>query len=147
MKNTLAHTFFWALLIISIASCRTNKERGTNVSGISKNTNDTLRISNDSLEYEIIIIEPGFNGWLATQRPRGFYNQTFLENKNRLFVSQYNQRVNNPLQFNRNLYLQKINYEFHQDYGYEVNYLLYNYFIFFQQRFNETFLGGRKHFK
>ena len=29
---------------------------------------DTVRIANDSIEYEIIIIEPGFNAWLVTQR-------------------------------------------------------------------------------
>jgi len=106
--------------------------------------NDTLRIANDSLEYEILIIEPGFNVWLRTQPPKGYYSQTFLEAKNRLFVTEYNFRVRNFQLFDRNLYEQEINYEFHIDYGLEVNYLLYNYFTYFQQRFNQSFTGGRR---
>ncbi|NBC58259.1 MAG: hypothetical protein GVY05_08260, partial [Bacteroidetes bacterium] len=43
---------------------------------------DTIEIANDSLEYKIIIFEIGFNSWLATQRPRGYYSQNYLENRN-----------------------------------------------------------------
>ena len=33
---------------------------------------DIVRISNDDLEYDITIIEPGFNTWLASiARPKG----------------------------------------------------------------------------
>ena len=34
--------------------------------------NDTVRIANDSLDYEIIIIEPGFYNWLVTQFPEDY---------------------------------------------------------------------------
>jgi hypothetical protein len=98
---------------------------------------DTIKIANDSLGYELIILEVGFNGWLATQRPRGFYSQNFLENKNRVFVAEYNSRVNEPSRFNNQLYPFTIDYNFRTDYGYEVNYLLYHYFLFFQQKFNQ----------
>ena len=43
---------------------------------------DTIEIVNESLEYKIIILEVGFNAWLTTQRPRGFYSQNYLENRN-----------------------------------------------------------------
>ena len=92
---------------------------------------------------EIVIIEPGFDNWLVTQKPRGYYGQTYLENKNRLFVTEYNRRVRNFQLYDRNLYEQEINYEYHVDYGYEVNYLLYNYFVYFQEEFNQSFIGGR----
>lgn len=105
---------------------------------------DTLRIANDSLEYEIIIMDIGFNNWLVTQPPEGYYGQSFLEGKNRLFVTEYNRRVRNFQLFDPKLYQQEINYEFDIDYGYEVNYLLYNYFMFFQQRYNQSFIGGRR---
>ena len=131
------------IIIIAFASCDSSKSTvNTNTESIVDN--DTVRIANDSLEYEIIIMEPGFNTWLATQKPMGYYGQTFLEGKNRLFVTEYNFRVRNFQQYNRNLYEQEINYEFHLDYGLEVNYLLYNYFLYFQQQFNQSFTGGRQ---
>ncbi|MEM7086024.1 MAG: DUF6146 family protein [Bacteroidota bacterium] len=131
------------LVIIAFASCDSSKST-VNSETASIDSNDTLRIANDSLEYEIIIIEPGFNTWLRTQRPMEYYGQNFLEGKNRLFVTEYNFRVRNFQLFDRNLYQQEINYEFHIDYGLEVNYLLYNYFLYFQNRFNQSFTGGRQ---
>lgn len=134
-------TIYILILGIFIYSCSTTRNR---TKSISSNTNsDTLRIANDSLEYEIMIIEPGFNSWLVTQRPRGFYTETFLENRNRIYVTEYNQRVLQPQRFDPLLYEQQINYDPTIHYGYEVNYLLYNYFIYFEQQFNQQFIATR----
>ncbi|TNJ44734.1 hypothetical protein FGF67_07895 [Tamlana fucoidanivorans] len=100
--------------------------------------NDTVKIVNEAVEYEIIIIEPGFNFWVASRaKPRGFYSQSFLENRNQLFVIEWNQRVLQPGRYNSNLYEMQIDYQPDIDYGYEVNYLLYNYFIYFQLTYNQ----------
>ncbi len=105
-------------------------------------TNDTVRIANDSLEYEIIIIDPGFNSWLAGRaRPRNYYSQQFLENRNQVYVINWNQRVLNPMQFDPNLYLMQIDYDPNIDYGYEVNYQLYYYFIYFQLQYKQRLAG------
>ena len=99
---------------------------------------DTIEIVSDKTEYEIIIIEPGFNTWLQSiARPEGYYSQSFLETRNQLYVTHWNQRVIQPLRFNPNLYELQINYEPHIDYGYEVNYKLYNYFIYFQRKYRQ----------
>ena len=99
---------------------------------------DTVEISDEESNYEIIIIEPGFNVWLqSVARPPGYYSQTFLENRNRLMVIEWNNRVINTLQFNPQLYQLQIDYDPHIDYGYEVNYKLYNYFIYFQRKYNQ----------
>ena len=139
MKN------FLLIIILSFAiySCGT---RNTTINGSSSaeaTKNDTIRIANDSLEYEIIIIEPGFQSWLISQPPRGFYGQAKLEGKNRQFVAEYNNRVLQSNQYSRNLYTEQINYDPTVDYGLEVNYLLYNYFIYFQEKYNQKFIGGR----
>lgn len=128
---------------LAIYSCESGKSAMSKTTDPSAQTRDTIRIANDSLEYEIIIMEIGFNNWLITQPPQGYYGQTFLEGRNRLFVTEYNRRVRNFQQFDPNLYQQEINYDFNTDYGYEVNYLLYNYFKFFQQKYNQSFIGGR----
>jgi len=103
--------------------------------------NDTVRIANDSLEYEVIIIDPGFNSWLyGRAKPRGFYGEPYFKNKNRFWVTEWNIRVNNPLRYG-DLYQMRIDYDPQIDYGYEVNYLLYNYLVYFQISNNQR-LGG-----
>lgn len=99
---------------------------------------DTVEISDPESNYEIIIIEPGFNVWLqSVARPPGYYSQSFLETRNRLYVIEWNNRVINNLQYDPNLYELQINYDPLIDYGYEVNYKLYNYFVYFQRKYNQ----------
>ena len=134
------------LLLSILVSCSVNKQNtdaDLTVSDInqsfkySKIENDTVRIANDSLEYEIIILEPGFTAWMVSQVPPGYYDQKFLEQRNKIFVTNYNIRANNPTQFGTDLYPLAIDYDFRTDYGYEVNYLLYFYFIYFQEKYNQ----------
>lgn len=125
-----------------MGSCSGTKET-INVSkdekiAFNQKEGDTIRIASDSTEYEIIIIEPGFNFWLQSiARPEGYYSQSFLETRNQIFVVNYNQRVMQPMRFNRDLYPLQIDYNSNIDYGYEVNYKLYNYFIYFQRKYNQ----------
>jgi hypothetical protein len=123
-----------------LLSC--NASQGNKTFSDTKNpNNDTIRISNEELEYEIIIFDPGFNAWLMSHsRPRGYYSQSYLEARNRVWVLEWNTRANLPLQ-NRNLYEMRIDYDSHTNYGYEVNYLLFNYLVYFQQK-NNVNLGG-----
>ncbi len=103
---------------------------------------DTVRIANDSLEYEVIIIDGGFNSWLASRaRPRGYYGQSYLENKNRFWVAEWNNRAMSPQRFGADMYQMQIDYQPRINYGYEVNYLLYNYLVYFQLTNNQK-LGG-----
>lgn len=127
-------------LSVALYSCGPAKN-GTDRGSASEN--DVVRIANDSLEYEIMIIEPGFNSWLVSQPKQGHYGQSFLENKNRMFVTEYNSRVLNPNRYSPNLYSERINYDPTVDYGYEVNYLLYNYFLYFQDKYKQHFIGSR----
>jgi len=93
-------------------------------------------IANDSLDYEIIIIDQGFNLYLnSIAKPVGFYSQNYLEIKNNFLVSNWNLRVNDPLKYNPNIYENIINYNSHVNYGYDVNYKLFNYFEFAQQKY------------
>ncbi|WP_027136800.1 DUF6146 family protein [Gaetbulibacter saemankumensis] len=129
-------------LIGLMVSCNTPKSTSTASNKTERLANqkvsDTVTISNDSLEYEIIIIEPGFNAWLLSRaQPEGYYSQQFLENRNYIYVTEWNQRVMQPQRYNPNLYELPIDYQPNIDYGYEVNYKLYNYFIYFQLTYNQ----------
>ncbi|WP_103068074.1 DUF6146 family protein [Aquimarina sediminis] len=138
----MKYFIFFSLLFLFIVSCATTKSKKSDTASINS-TSDTLRIANDSLEYEILIIEPGFNSWLVTQRPRGYYGETYLENRNRIYVTEYNNRVLQPLRYDPALYVQQINYDPTIRYGYEVNYLLYNYFLYFERQYRQRFIVTR----
>ncbi len=125
-----------ALLIVALGiySCESGKSTMEGDTKIA--ATDTLRIANDSLEYEILIIEPGFNTWVLTQPPRGYNGINYLETRNYQYVLEYNNRVRNN-SFSRTLYPQEINYDPNIRYGLEVNYLLYNYFKYFEQKYKQ----------
>ena len=138
MKNIIYILIVFGLII----GCNTSKTITANKSKtkdeIAKVENDTVTIANDELEYEIIIIEPGFNSWLISRaRPEGFYSQQYLENRNYQYVLEWNSRVLQPQRYNPNLYEMQIDYQPGIDYGYEVNYKLYNYFIYFQLTYKQ----------
>ena len=136
MKN-----IFWIPLAIIIAaiSCNTPKNIATANDPAVKN--DTLRIANDELQYEVIIIDAGFNSWMAgNARPRNYYSQSYLEARNRAWVNEWNLRVNQPQRYG-NMFEMPIDYQYGIDYGYEVNYLLYYYLTYFQLT-NNVHLGG-----
>ena len=130
--------------LISLIACTVTRNTNSNPAISESETSDTLRIANDSLEYEIIIIEPGFNSWLVTQRPRGYYGEEFLRIRNIQYVQEYNQRVIQPFRFDPQIYQQQIDYQSQIDYGYEVNYLLYHYFLYMEQRLGQRFLVSRR---
>lgn len=131
------------LIIIGITiSCNSSKTIASKEKMTTPTVNDTIRIANDSLEYEVIIIDPGFSFWLAsTAQPRGFYTQSYLETKNQFYVNEWNNRVLQPQRYNPNLYEMTIDYNSNINYGYEVNYLIYNYMIFFQNNYHQKLFG------
>ncbi|MEJ1222016.1 DUF6146 family protein [Sediminicola sp. 1XM1-17] len=142
IKPFLRITIIFMVMMVCIGSCTSNKQ-ALNVTDQEKmafdqKIGDTINIANDSLEYDIIIIEPGFNFWLRSiARPRQYYSQSFLETRNDIYVREWNARVLQPQRFGPNLYELQINYDPFIDYGYEVNYQLYNYFIYFQRKYNQ----------
>ncbi|MGB7784865.1 MAG: DUF6146 family protein [Salinimicrobium sp.] len=135
MKNLI----YVLLLGLFIYSCSSTRNRQMN-KGEPVAEGDTVRIANDSLEYEILIIDPGFSYFLkAIAHPEGYYTQSYLENKNQFLVNDYNQRVRQPMVYNPEIYEQEINYEPGIDYGYEVNYKLYNYFVYLSRKYGQRF--------
>ena len=137
--------FYILVAIFTIVACSTASKNNTVAAASSKpnsGVNDTVRIANDSLEYEVIIIDNGFSTWLASRAfPRNYHSLSYLENKNYFYVTEWNNRVLQPQRYNPNLYEMTIDYRPQIHYGYEVNYLIYNYMIYFQNTYKQK-LGG-----
>jgi hypothetical protein len=141
IKNVLA-VLTCSIALLILCGCGTSKEAlsisETEKLAFKSENDEPVTISNEDVEYEITIIDPGFFTWLnSVARPPGYYSQSFLENRNYLMVLEWNQRAIQPNRFNPDLYLMQIDYQKGIDYGYDVNYQLYNYFIFFQRKYNQ----------
>lgn len=137
----MKYFFYVFLLAVMIYSCSSLNRRDNEMDiSEAEGLNDTVRIANDSLEYEILIIDPGYSYFLhALAKPEGYYSLSYLENKNTFLVSDYNQRVQQPQIYDPSIYAQQINYDPQINYGYEVNYKLYNYFVYLARKYGEDF--------
>ncbi|TGD59397.1 DUF6146 family protein [Flavobacterium humi] len=130
------------LVFVSLISCKTQSISTNDNANASAVKGDTVTIANKDLEYEVTIIDPGFSSWLASRSyPRGYHSELYLEDKNRLYVSEWNNRALQPSRYNPNLYEMQINYDSNIHYGYEVNYLIYNYMVYFQNKYNQRLFG------
>jgi len=138
MKNLI----LLLIIITTMVGCNSSKLQSSASNTQVEKAQDTVRIANDSIEYEIIIIEPGFNSWMKGRaKPRGYYSQGFLESRNQLYVAEWNRRVLNTSRYDTRLYELQIDYNPQIDYGYEVNYMLYYYFIYFQINYKQQLTG------
>lgn len=139
MKKILIPLF----LITVLASCHFDKNIVEKAKKPDRSkASDKVRIANDSLGYEVIIIDAGFNSWLSSNaKPRNFYSESYLESHNQRFVAEWNSRVNQPQRYDPNLYEMRIDYSPTIHYGYEVNYLIYNYMVYFQTAHKQQFAG------
>ena len=98
---------------------------------------DTLRFEAegedaDSVEYELIVLDPGYDAFLAMQPHMEYHSQQYYENWNLRYVREWNYRHSQPLRFG-NIYETYIDYRPNIDYGLELNYKLYYYFRFFEK--------------
>ena len=132
MKKIL---FITALTSLFLFGCKTTKK----VADTKKNNKEIVKIEDDKDTYDIIIIDPGFDRFLATAPPKSFYSESTLEAKNRRYVQIWNERVHNPQRYNPNIYEQEINYDANTHYGLDVNYKLYQYFQYLEKVLGERF--------
>jgi Family of unknown function (DUF6146) len=138
MKYSIA----FIIVICLLLSCKPTHKGVNTSSETPPKVSDTVRIANEEEEYEVIIIDPGFNTFLYGQaRPRGYYTESFMEQRNMLFVNEWNIRARQPLRYDSSLYEMQIDYDPNIRYGYEVNYLMYNYFIYFQLKYKQQLAG------
>lgn len=98
------------------------------------------RVSVDSLEYRLIILDPGFETWLAGQPSKDFYSNEYYRIKNQLYVSEWNLRYMSGS--NDGFYENYIDYKMDTDYGIDINYKLYYYFKYFEKTNHILLLPG-----
>lgn len=134
--------FIYIILISILAySCGSSKTNSSIERELSEE--EAVVIANDSLEYEIIILDLGFNVYLnSIARPANFYSQQYYEIKNLFYVTEWNIRHDNPMRYG-DFYQTRIDYQPKVDYGLDVNYKLYNYFKFCEYKYGIRFRSTR----
>ena len=110
--------FFW--------SCSPSKQ-------VSKSAGNKISIA-DSTEYEITIIDVGFDQWyLMNYSPSKDHSNQYYRSKNQLGAGNWNDY------FRRGKYHRvienNINYDYSVDYGIEVNRQLFWYFKFVEEKY------------
>ena len=94
-------------------------------------------------EYETIVFAPGYDTFLASQKSKKFYSESFLKTKNIQMVSEWNYRCNNPSIYNPKIYEASIDYSANTDYGLDVEYELYMFFRFMEKENNMSLIQDK----
>lgn len=110
------------------ASCGTTKSIATQKHKVE------MVSDKDSTEYTLIVLDGGYESYLATKPSANFYSQQYYENWNKQYVIEWNMRHQNPLRYG-GFYETEINYNPMEDYGLELNYRLYYYFQFIKDKY------------
>ena len=102
----------------------------------------------DTIEYELIIFDPGFESWfLSNRKPEWYYSQDYLETWNYQYVVAWNIKVRDriyQLTHPDNPFELEIDYSPHLDYGLDLNYRLYHYFRYIEASWGRILPYDRK---
>lgn len=131
-RNCLSLIYFTpiaALLVVFVvASCSTTKRSATQKQKIE------MISDKDSTEYTLIVLDGGYEFYLASMPQAEFHSQQYYESWNRQYVLEWNMRHRDPFRYG-GFYQTKIYYDPMKDYGLELNYRLYYYFQFIKDRY------------
>ena len=116
------------LWVFIVASCKTSK------SDVNQKQRVEMTSDNDSTEYSLIVLDPGYESYLATTPSANFYSQQYYEGWNKQYVVEWNARNRNPLIYG-GFYETHIDYDPYEDYGLDLNYRLYYYFQFIKDEY------------
>ena len=140
MNKLLKHInkLFFILFLGVLSSCA----GGGGVSVDQPTAPNLLSREGEEEEYELIIMDPGYQSWIAAYaKPMGYYSPAYYENQNLQYVAAWNEKVGQQAYYNSANYPfeNRIDYQAHIDYGLELNYELYWYFRYIEHLYGDRF--------
>jgi hypothetical protein len=88
----------------------------------------------DSTEYALIITEPGFESWFATNsKPVWYHEENYYKHFNQLYTNEWNHRVRS-IQYHP--FDAMIEYNYTIEYGKDLEHELYWYFQFMMDKYD-----------
>jgi len=115
---------FFLVLLMSVLLLNAQKDKGK-----IKVVQDPESV--DSVKYELIVTDPGFETWYIT-RKLDQHSDDYFRLKNIIYVHEWNSRYMNQSSY-KNIYDCYIDYDPQINYGYEFNCRLYYYFKYFEE--------------
>lgn len=141
-KPSMKYINVFALVFITMISCSSSKTLTSKaVSSNTMNATETIHITNNE-GFNITFKDKGFYAWLQKQQPKKEFLESTLEINNYQYVEEWNKRASNPSMYDPKLYSQIIPYKFQpkKRYGLDVNYELFMYFKFFEEKHEKILL-------
>ena len=119
---------FFYILALTAAMAACSGPKGV----VAIEPNDEAVTEEDSISYELIVLDPGFESWyLLHGTPAKYRSQSYYEGWNHQYVSAWNY---NATTSRRRSFFQPIHgYERGVDYGFELNHKLFYYFQYVER--------------
>ncbi|MRJ09651.1 hypothetical protein EDL98_00905 [Ornithobacterium rhinotracheale] len=97
---------------------------------------------NDEGEYDIEVLDPGYDTFLATKAfPESYFTESYLKQRNLVLVNNWNARHSQPRVYNPNIYEVYIDYNPQINYGLNFEWKLFNFFMFVEWQTGERIDG------
>jgi len=97
------------------------------------NNIELIEVQDDKPEYELIIFDIGFDSWFITRNTISMaHSNSYYQNWNYQYATEWNNRYYKGDQY----FESRIDYDPHQEYDLELNYTLYNYFMYVEDKLN-----------
>jgi hypothetical protein len=142
MKNIATILILSATTLISVIACSVQRNSDTTDRSLNSRLvlTDTAAVK-DSLEYDLVIFDPGFEYWLdARAYSRNQYSNQYLSTMNHMYVTEWNRRYS----LGDRRIESYIDYSPFIEYDFELNYKLYMYFKYFEETYNTRLIPSQR---
>ncbi|UII19774.1 DUF6146 family protein [Fulvivirga ligni] len=129
MKNSILLTPILFLILSCGSYPYGQRTQGSNI----------LSERNEDGEYELIIIDPGYDRWMTRYaKPANYYSLNYYEQKNQVYVASWNSLVGNSAYFKDENYPFEMRIDYNA-YGLELNYKLFTYFQYIEDVYGDRY--------
>ena len=110
---------------------------------ITTKSKEYLKKVQEAEGYDIVVLSPGYEGFLASQQSKEFYTTENLRVKNRQMVNEWNSRHRQPSRYNASIYGVNIDYNSDINYTIDFEYKLHMFFRFMEKEHNMSLIGDK----
>jgi hypothetical protein len=134
----ITKVFITAILFAVVASsCSIQQQAATSTAGRGA-ADGPVATAPDSVIYELIVLETGFDNWFATNRkPLWYHTEEYYRHWDFMYSQEWNNRCIHLAY--REPYSYLIEYDYNTDYGVDLNYKLFYFFKFIEYKYGERF--------
>ena len=122
----MKYNILFLFMVVFLVSCGINKK----LARVDIKNQDNVK--SDSVEYELIIFDPGFDAWyVSNSKPIWYHSKEYYETWNHQYVVSWNSKA---ISSHFSKYFETtIDYDFTIDYGSELNHKLFYYFQYVEK--------------